>query len=97
MALIGRLGVKKNGRLQFAGFEKGQIPLDLSGLESSGPAQIVYSGLSAANAKAVEELAPIHTAQILTYLRLTGCKLGLLINFNVVHLKDGIKRVVNGL
>ena len=47
--------------------------------------------------KALEALAPIHTAQILTYLRLTGCKLGLLINFNVVHLSDGIKRVVNGL
>src|SRR5262245_24207952 len=46
--------------------------------------------------KSVDELAPIHLAQILTYLRLTGCKLGLLINFNVAHLRDGIKRVVNG-
>ena len=43
--------------------------------------------------KAVEILAPIHTAQVLTYLKLTGCKLGLLLNFNTTLLKDGIKRV----
>ena len=47
--------------------------------------------------KAVERLLPIHTAQLLSYLKLSGCKLGFLINFNVPHLKDGIKRVVNGL
>ena len=47
--------------------------------------------------KAVEKLLPIHTAQVLSYLKLSGCKLGFLINFNVLHLKDGIKRVVNGL
>ena len=47
--------------------------------------------------KAVEELNDIHMAQILTYLKLTECKLGLLINFNSVLLKNGIKRVVNNL
>ena len=47
--------------------------------------------------KAAERLLPIHTAQLLSYLKLSGCKLGFLINFNVLHLKDGIKRVVNGL
>ena len=47
--------------------------------------------------KAVAALAPIHQAQLLCYLRLSGRKVGLLINFNVVHLKDGIKRMVNGL
>jgi GxxExxY protein len=47
--------------------------------------------------KAVDKLAPIHEAQLLTYLRLSGKKIGLLINFNVVHLKDGIKRMVNKL
>ena len=47
--------------------------------------------------KAVEKLLPIHTAQLLSYLKLSGCKLGFLINFNVLHLKDGFKRVVNGL
>jgi len=45
--------------------------------------------------KSVESLADIHMAQILTYLKLSGCKLGLLANFNVRHLKDGIKRVIN--
>jgi GxxExxY protein len=46
--------------------------------------------------KAVEALADIHMAQILTYLKLSGCKLGLLINFNTVLFKDGVKRLING-
>ena len=45
--------------------------------------------------KAVQELAPIHTAQLITYLKLLNLKTGLLINFNVPKLADGIKRVVN--
>jgi GxxExxY protein len=44
--------------------------------------------------KSIEALAEIHMAQILTYLKLSNCKLGLLANFNVLHLKDGIKRVI---
>ena len=44
--------------------------------------------------KTVEALAPVHTAQLLTYLRLSGVRLGYLINFNVPMLKDGIKRIV---
>ncbi len=44
--------------------------------------------------KAVEELAPIHTAQALSYLKATGLKLALLMNFNVPTLKDGIRRIV---
>jgi GxxExxY protein len=47
--------------------------------------------------KAVEAIKPIHSAQLLTYLKLTHCKLGLLLNFNVLHLKEGIKRVANKL
>jgi GxxExxY protein len=47
--------------------------------------------------KAVERLMPIHHAQLLSYLRLSKCKPGFLLNFNVAHMKDGIKRVVNGL
>ena len=43
--------------------------------------------------KAVAELAPIHTAQLISYLKLGGFPVGLLINVNVVHLRDGIKRV----
>ena len=46
-------------------------------------------------AKAVEDLAPIHTAQLISYLKVTGKKLGLLINFNVRILKDGVKRIAN--
>ncbi|MBP6731053.1 MAG: GxxExxY protein [Chitinophagales bacterium] len=47
--------------------------------------------------KAVEALNDVHLAQVLTYLKLSNCKLGLLINFNVTLLKNGFKRVVNGL
>lgn len=47
--------------------------------------------------KAIERFAPIHVAQMLTYLRLTGCKIGLLINFNVPVLVQGVKRVVLNL
>lgn len=47
--------------------------------------------------KAVEELNDVHLAQVLTYLKLSDVKLGLLINFNVSKVKDGIKRVVNNL
>ena len=45
--------------------------------------------------KAVEDLTPLHKAQVLTYLRIMKLKLGLLINFNSIILKDGIKRVIN--
>ena len=47
--------------------------------------------------KSVEALNDIHLAQILTYLKLSDCKLGMLINFNVTMIKNGIKRVVNNL
>ncbi len=46
--------------------------------------------------KAVEALNDVHLAQILTYLKLSNCELGLLINFNVVRLKDGLRRIING-
>jgi GxxExxY protein len=44
--------------------------------------------------KAVEALNDVHMAQVLTYMKISGCKLGLLINFNCRHLKDGIKRLI---
>ena len=47
--------------------------------------------------KSVEILAPVHKKQLLTYLRLADKRLGLLINFHVVFIKEGIARVVNGL
>jgi len=46
--------------------------------------------------KCVEKLLPVHVAQLLSYLRLSGLKLGLLLNFNVPHLRQGIRRVING-
>jgi len=46
--------------------------------------------------KAVERILPVHEAQLLTYLRLSKTRLGLLINFNVPVLKDGLKRMING-
>jgi len=46
--------------------------------------------------KSVEAIHPVHEAQLLSYLRLSGKNVGLLINFHVAHLKDGIKRMVDG-
>lgn len=47
--------------------------------------------------KSIESLQDIHLAQILTYLRLSNCKLGMLINFNTLQFKNGVKRVINGI
>ncbi len=47
--------------------------------------------------KSVEALNEVHFAQVITYLKLSGCKLGLLMNFNVLRLVDGLKRLVNNL
>jgi GxxExxY protein len=47
--------------------------------------------------KTVDKIAPIHEAQLLTYLKLTNLKLGFLLNWNVPLMKDGIKRMVNNL
>ena len=46
--------------------------------------------------KAVEKLMPLHTAQLLTYLKLSKLRLGFMLNFNVEHMRNGVKRVVNG-
>ena len=55
---------------------------------------LIVQGKVVVELKAVKALEPIHEAQLLTYMRLTGCKVGLLINFNVAALKHGIKRMV---
>ena len=57
-------------------------------------ADIVVEGRVILELKSVEKPLPIHTAQLITYLKATGIKTGLLINFNVRHLRQGIKRVV---
>ena len=60
-------------------------------------ADLVVNNLVIVEIKSVEKLHPVHGKQLLTYLRLMKLKLGLLINFNEALIKDGIKRVVNGL
>ncbi len=57
---------------------------------------VVVNGKVIAELKSVEALLPVHAKQLLTQLRLSGLKLGLLINFGEAHLKNGIKRVING-
>src|SRR5271157_3200430 len=59
-------------------------------------ADLIVEGFVVVEVKSVEALAPIHEAQVMSYLRLSGCKLALLINFNVCVLKDGIRRFING-
>ena len=56
---------------------------------------LLVDDLAIVEIKSVDRLAPIHEAQLLSYLKLSGLKVGLLINFNVVALKSGIRRVVN--
>jgi GxxExxY protein len=58
---------------------------------------LVVAGTVVVEVKAIERFVPVHEAQLLTYLRLGGWKAGLLINFNVPVLRDGIKRRVLGL
>jgi GxxExxY protein len=57
---------------------------------------LVAEGRVVIEVKSVEAIHPIHNAQLLSYMRLSGINVGLLINFNVLHLKDGIKRMVDG-
>ena len=85
--------------LQMAGLnveKQKHLPLIYKGLklESHLRLDILVENKIIVELKAVEELTDVHLAQTLTYLKLTGCKLGLLVNFNVAHLKNGIKRVI---
>src|SRR5262249_36017255 len=60
-------------------------------------ADLIVEGKVVVEVKSIEAIAPVHKKQLLTYLRLTDKRLGLLINFNVELIKNGISRVVNGL
>ena len=55
---------------------------------------VIVEGKVVVEVKAVRELLPVHQSQLLTYLRLTGCRVGLLANFHVSAMKDGIRRMV---
>jgi GxxExxY protein len=57
---------------------------------------LLVEGVVVVEVKSVDALAPIHEAQVISYLKLSGCKVGLLIGFNVRQLKDGIRRFING-
>ena len=57
---------------------------------------VLVEDLVVVEIKALQDIAPVHKAQLLSYLRLSQKSLGLLINFNVTHLKEGIHRVLNG-
>ncbi len=77
-------------------FEKEkQIPIEYKGLKLDCGFRLDFliEGLVVIELKAVEKILPIHEAQILTYLKLLNLKLGLILNFNVPMLKDGIKRL----
>lgn len=63
-------------------------------LDAGYRVDLLVENLIIVEIKSIDALADIHLAQILTYMKLSGCKLGLLVNFNVIHLKDGIKRVI---
>lgn len=75
------------------------IPLTHEGLkmEIGFRADVILDDRVIVEIKSIDTLADIHFKQVLTYLKLTNIKLGLLINFNSVYLKDGIKRIVNKL
>jgi GxxExxY protein len=60
-------------------------------------ADIIVEGKVIVELKSVENILPVHKKQLLTYLKLTGMKLGLLVNFNVELIKNGITRIVNNL
>ena len=66
-------------------------------LDAGYRVDLLINGKVIIELKAVDSLTDVHMAQILTYLKLSECKLGMLINFNVVLINDGIKRVVNKL
>jgi GxxExxY protein len=81
-------------------------------IQRQKPVQVIYKGVAIKEplfidilvedkviieVKAVEKYHPIYETQVLTYLRLTGIKLGLLVNFGAPYVKDGISRIINGV
>jgi len=64
-------------------------------LEDAYRIDFLVAGRLVVELKTVERILPLHRSQVLTYLRWTNCQLGLLINFNVPLLRDGVSRVIN--
>jgi GxxExxY protein len=73
-----------------------KLPIMFEGvkLETGLRIDVLVAKCVIAELKSVEKMNPVYEAQLMTYLRLSGVRLGFLINFNVPHLKDGIKRIV---
>jgi GxxExxY protein len=95
-----QIAMRRELSLQNLPFEYEQaLPLTYKGirLDCGYRLDLIVAGAVVVEVKSVAALDPIHEAQLLTYLRLTGCKIGLLINFNVPVLIEGVKRRVLGL
>jgi GxxExxY protein len=75
------------------------VPISWRGLQfdEGFRADLIVEDLVIVELKSVEQVVPVHSKQLLTYLRLSGKRLGLLANFGEARMKDGLKRVVNGL
>ena len=78
---------------------KKQLPIMYDGvrLDAGYRIDLIVNRSVIVEVKAVDKLHPVHSAQLLSYLRMTGVKLGLLINFNMKMLREGVKRIVNDL
>jgi GxxExxY protein len=74
------------------------LPVVYDGLQINAGYRIdlLVADIVIVEVKSVEQILPVHFAQLLTYLRLANKRVGLLINFNVAHLRQGVKRIVNG-
>lgn len=88
-------------RLKEAGLHvERQVPISVvyDGIrfEEAFRADLIVENKVIVELKSVEAIAPVHTKQLLTYLRLTGMKLGYLLNFGAATMKEGIQRVING-
>jgi GxxExxY protein len=88
--------------LQKAGLTVGRqvvLPLQYDGvkIESAFRIDVIVDNCVIVELKALETILPVHRAQLLSYLRLGGFKLGFLLNFHVAHMKQGVVRLVNGL
>jgi GxxExxY protein len=79
--------------------EEVQVPIVYDGIKLKSPLRLdlLVEAEVIVELKAIDDVVAVHRAQLLSYLRLTGKRLGLLLNFNVVLLKDGIHRIVNKL
>ena len=102
-------GLLESAYQQCLGYELGKrglnvecervLPVAYNGrsIDAGYRVDMLVEGLVIIENKTVEKLLPIHYAQLITYLKLSGCKIGYLLNWNVSLMKNGIKRVVHGL